>query len=89
MEWWNELALTVVRRARPRRTHDIGLQDSKDSLLGDELRELDAALRIDLILIVLLILILVVRVLLKFGVLDGDNRAGISLDLGTELCRRA
>ena len=62
-------------------THAVGLEDGKDGFLGDELRELDVVLvlLVLLLLVVLVVLVLVVR--LKLGVLHGDDRASISLDL--------
>jgi hypothetical protein len=56
-------------------THAVGLEDGEDGLLSDELRELDVVL----VLLLLVVLVLVVR--LELGVLHGDDRASISLDL--------
>ena len=68
-------------RAAPqaRRTHAVGLEDGKDSFLGDELRELDVLLVLLVLLLVVVVLVLIVR--LELGVLHGDDRASISLDL--------
>ena len=59
-------------------THAVGLEDGEDGLLSDELRELDVVLVL-LLLVVLVLVVLVVR--LELGVLHGDDRASISLDL--------
>jgi hypothetical protein len=63
-------------------TYNVGLEDRKDGLLGDELGKLDLAI---ILLILILGLVLVVGSLLELGVLDADDSASVALDLGTEL----
>lgn len=65
-----------------RSTYHVGLEDGKDGLLGDELGKLDLGL---ILLILILGLVLIVGSLLELGVLDANDSASISLDLGTEL----
>lgn len=66
-------------------THAVRLEAGEDGLLGDELRELDVllVLLVVVLLIVLVLVVLVVR--LELGVLHGDDRAGVALDLGAIL----
>lgn len=71
-----------MRLRGARSTYDVGLENCKDGLLGDELGKLDLAV---VLLILILRLVLVIGSLLELGVLDADDSASVTLDLGTEL----